>query len=191
MLRQFLWTFKIFAIEKGVFPDDLKIARVTPIYKDGDSSEVRNYRPISLLPCFSKMLERIMYNRLYKYLIENNVLYSKNFGFQNGHSTDHPVVKLVVQIIESFENNKYTWCIHWPMEGFLHCRPLHSSQKIGTIWCNAQKPLMGQELPPKKETFYSNQRKEKSKLRDHQYHQLCCYFVCFFPNFGTILISFI
>ena len=49
-----------------------------------------------------------MHNRLYKYLIENNTLYSKQFGFQNGHSTDHAVVQLVDQITESFENNKYT-----------------------------------------------------------------------------------
>ena len=96
------------SIEKGVFPDGLKIARVTPIYKGEGSSDVSNYRPISVLPCFSKILEHIMYNRLYKYLIENNILYSKQFGFQNGHSTDHTVVQLVDQIIESFENSKYT-----------------------------------------------------------------------------------
>ena len=52
-----------------------------------------------------------MYNRLYKYLIKNNILYSKEFGFQNGHSTDHAVVKLVDEIIESFENNKHTLCV--------------------------------------------------------------------------------
>ena len=45
---------------------------------------------------------------MYKYLIENNILYSKHFGFQNGHSTDHAVGQLVDQTIESFENNKYT-----------------------------------------------------------------------------------
>ena len=54
------------SIKKGVFPDDLKIARVTLIYKGKDSSDVSNYRPISVLPCFSKILEHIMYNRLYK-----------------------------------------------------------------------------------------------------------------------------
>ena len=49
----------------------MKIARVTPVFKSGDNSLMINYRPISTLPCFSKMLERIMYNRLYKYLTEN------------------------------------------------------------------------------------------------------------------------
>ena len=96
------------SIEKGVFPDDLKIARVTPICTGEDSSDVSNYRPISVLPYFSKILEPIMYNRLYKYLIENNILYSKQFVFQNGYSTDHVAVQLFDQIIEFFENNKYT-----------------------------------------------------------------------------------
>ena len=59
--------------------------------KGEDIRDVSNYRPISVFPCFSKILERIMYNRLYKYLIENNILYSKQFYLQNGHSTDHAV----------------------------------------------------------------------------------------------------
>ena len=65
------------SIEKSVFPDDLKIARVTPIYKDEDNGDVINYRPIYVLPCFFKILYHIMYNGLCKYLIENNMLYSK------------------------------------------------------------------------------------------------------------------
>ena len=66
----------------GIFPDSLKIAKVTPVYKAGDSSDLGNYRPISVLPCFSKILERIMYKRLYKHLQENKILYCKQFGFQ-------------------------------------------------------------------------------------------------------------
>ena len=58
------------SIEKGILPDDLKIAKVTPIYKADDKSDLSNYRPISVLSCFSKILERIMYNRLYQYLTE-------------------------------------------------------------------------------------------------------------------------
>ena len=54
------------------------------------------------------MLERIMYRRLYSYLQENKILYSKQFGFQTGHSTDHAIIQLVEQIYENFEENKYT-----------------------------------------------------------------------------------
>ena len=67
-----------------------------------------NYRPISVLPCFSKILERIMYNRLYKYLTTEKLLYSKQFGFQTGLSTEHAIVKLVDQIYKSFEKDHYT-----------------------------------------------------------------------------------
>ena len=65
------------SIEKGVFPDALKIARVTPLFKGGDPSNISNYRPISVLPCFSEILESIMYNRLYKYQTTEKFLYSK------------------------------------------------------------------------------------------------------------------
>ena len=96
------------SIVKGIFPDDLKIAKVTPIHKAGNSSNVSNYRPISVLPCFFKMLERIMYNRLQKYLKDQNIMYDKQFGFQTGHSTDHAIAQLVDQIYEAFEKNEYT-----------------------------------------------------------------------------------
>ena len=96
------------SLENGTFPDKLNIARIIPLCKAGDRANISNYRPISVLPCFSKMLERIMYNRLYKYLATEKILYPKQFGFQRGHSTEHAIVKLANQIYESFERNKYT-----------------------------------------------------------------------------------
>ena len=65
------------SLESGIFPDKLKIARVIPLYKAGDPANFSNYRPISVLPCFSEMLERIMNNRLYKYLTTVKILYPK------------------------------------------------------------------------------------------------------------------
>ena len=86
----------------------MKIAKVTPVFKGGDSADLSNYRPISVLPCFSKILERLMYNRLCKHLSNSKILYPKQFGFQKGHSTDHALLQLVDQIYESFERNEYT-----------------------------------------------------------------------------------
>ena len=61
------------SLQIGVFPHLLKIALVLPAFKTGDTADISNYRPISVLPCFSKILERVMYNRLYKYLrLTNN-----------------------------------------------------------------------------------------------------------------------
>ena len=86
----------------------MKIARVTPVFKCGDTSLMTNYRPISILPCFSKMLERIMYNRLYKYLTKNNLLYCEQFRFQKGYSPEHAILQVVEQVNQSFDRNEFT-----------------------------------------------------------------------------------
>ena len=70
------------SLQSAIFPVKLKTAGVTPSFKKGSNSELGNYRPISVLPCFSKTFEKIMYNRLYKHLKEKDVLYKKQFGFQ-------------------------------------------------------------------------------------------------------------
>ena len=76
---------------KGVFPDKLKIAWVTPIFKKGNNIILTNDRPISVLPFCSRLLERIIYNCLYKFLVESNILYQKQCRFQNVHSTEYAI----------------------------------------------------------------------------------------------------
>ena len=92
----------------GVFPDLLKIAIISPVFKTGDTAGISNYCPISVLPCFSKILERVMYNHLYKYLTDQKILHPQQFGFRKGHSTEHAIAQLVDQIYESFKNNNFT-----------------------------------------------------------------------------------
>ena len=94
------------SLQNGNLPDELKIARVTPLFKNGSDSNLGNYRPISVSPCFSKILD--MYNCLYKHLSDNNVLYRKQFGIQEKHSTDHAIMQLVDQINCSFDRSLYT-----------------------------------------------------------------------------------
>ena len=83
------------SLEKRTFSDDLNIAQVTPVFIAVDDSEIGNFRLISVLPCFSKKLERIMYNRLFKYLTANEVLYKKQFGFRAVNSAEHAIMKLI------------------------------------------------------------------------------------------------
>ena len=64
----------------------MKIATVSPVFKTGDTADIRNYRPISALPCCSKILERVMDSRLYKYLNDQKILQPQQFGFRKGHS---------------------------------------------------------------------------------------------------------
>ena len=95
-------------INLDIFPEKMKIAKVTPIFKSGKKELLTNYRPISVLSCFSKILEKIMCNRVYNYLNNNNLLFRKQFGFRKGHSTDHALIKLLDSICDSFNQNKYT-----------------------------------------------------------------------------------
>ena len=99
------------SLEEGIFPDDLKAAKVTPIFKAGDENDFGNYRTISVLSCFSKMLEKIMYKRLFNPLSEHNLLYQKQLGFQQGHSTEHAIMQLIDQINDTFENNCFAFGI--------------------------------------------------------------------------------
>ena len=99
--------FKV-SIKQGIFPDSLKIAKVTPIFKSGAKDNVSNYRPICILPVFSKVLERIMYNRVYNHLDSKSLLYEKQFGFQRNNSTEHAILQLTRDITSSFEKGEYT-----------------------------------------------------------------------------------
>ena len=94
------------SIEKYIFPDDLKISKVTPIYKANGKSNLSNYKPIYVLLYFSKLLKRIMYNRLYQYLNEKNFFEATSVPNKTLYWTGY--IQLVDQILESFENNKYT-----------------------------------------------------------------------------------
>ena len=87
----------------GIFPDELKIANVVPIFKSGDEMVFSNYRPVSVLPVFSKVIERLMYNRLLKYINDNNLLYKYQFGFQKGKSTHMALIVLIDKISEALE----------------------------------------------------------------------------------------
>ena len=75
----------------GIFPDTLKTGLVSPIYKKGDPQLLDNYRPISTLPIFSKIFEKLIYTRIYDFLVAKNVLYEKQFGFRRNHSTSHAI----------------------------------------------------------------------------------------------------
>jgi hypothetical protein len=96
------------SFKTGTVPDELKIAKVIPIYKNGDKSLMTNYRPISILPILSKVFEKAMFNRLLNYLEKFNMLSPDQFGFRPNHSTYMPILKLSDIVTENFESGKYT-----------------------------------------------------------------------------------
>ena len=91
----------------GVFPDELKIAQVLPLFKSGDKSIINNYRPVSILSVFSKIFEHIMYNRLLSFLNTHKVLYELQFGFREKHGTNIAFKTFLVdKILKSWENGE-------------------------------------------------------------------------------------
>ena len=80
----------------------------TNIYKAGDSCDLGNYRPIVVLPCFSKILQRINMTEDIRTYKKMKFFTINNSGFQAGHSTGHAIIQLLKDIFEHFEENKYT-----------------------------------------------------------------------------------
>ena len=95
-------------LSTGVFPESLKIAKVIPVFKADDPTLFSNYRPISILPAFSKLFEKVMYNRLINFLNLHNILYSKQFGFRNNHSTALAFVDLINNISSAIDRKETT-----------------------------------------------------------------------------------
>ena len=79
---------------EGIFPFKLKLAKVISLYKKDDPEIASNYRPISLLPLFSKLYERLMYRRLYSFLVYHKIIYPLQFGFQENHSVEHTLISM-------------------------------------------------------------------------------------------------
>ena len=91
----------------GIFPEKLKVAKVIPIHKKDSKLECSNYRPISLLSNIDKILEKLMHNRLMKFLTEQKILYLKQFGFRKNFSTAHAIINLIDSIENAFDQNRF------------------------------------------------------------------------------------
>ena len=94
------------SITQGFFPNQMKIARVIPLHKSGDLKNLSNYRPVSILPLFSKILERLMYDRLLSFINKHNILYKFQFGFRNNHSTNMALIVLIDKIVSAIDKGE-------------------------------------------------------------------------------------
>ena len=96
------------SFENGVFPSELKYSKITPVFKADDKSLVNNYRPISLLSQFSKILEKLMYSRILKFLNSHHLLHDHQYGFRDNYSTSLAIVHLIDQITQNMDNNVFS-----------------------------------------------------------------------------------
>ena len=88
----------------GVFPNLLKIAKVLPLHKGGSTQDMNNFRPISLLSIFDKIIEKLMHKYLYKFIEEQNILYKNQFGFRKNNSTTFALMEITEKIKESIDS---------------------------------------------------------------------------------------
>ena len=95
------------SIKTGIVPSQLKLSKVVPLYKKGDKSEPNNYRPISLLSIFDKILEKLIHKRLMHFINKNDILYENQFGFRPKHSTNLAVLELIDTIYQNLDKKHY------------------------------------------------------------------------------------
>jgi hypothetical protein len=105
----------------GIFPDRLKFSEIKPIYKKGDKNLISNYRPISLLTSFSTILEKVIYRRLCKHLVNNNILTNEQFGFRANSSTDKAICRLLDHILMALNDGHNVGGIFCDLEKAFDC----------------------------------------------------------------------
>ena len=91
----------------GKFPDELKLGKITPIYKKDNEELLENYKPVSTLPIFGKIFEKVIYDRLYNYFVSQGALYDRQFGFCKNHSTSHALNVSIDHIKTAISNGDH------------------------------------------------------------------------------------
>ena len=93
-------------LNTGIFPDELKIAKVIPLFKKDDPKLLKNYTPISLLPTISKVIEKIIFTQLSTYFNEHKLIFDNQYGFRPKHSTEYAALELVDRIINDMNKKE-------------------------------------------------------------------------------------
>ena len=99
------------SLETGIFPNIFKLAEVVPLDKGKETNLLNNYRPISLLCTISKVLEKIVYRRIYEFLNNSNQISRSQYGFKANHGCDHAVGELLSEIIKNLQLGETTVCL--------------------------------------------------------------------------------
>ena len=92
------------SLDQGTFPLCWKKANVVPIYKKNDKQSIKNYRPVSLLPICGKIFERLLYNKMFSFFIENGLISQNQSGFKPGDSCINQLLSITHEIYKSFDD---------------------------------------------------------------------------------------
>lgn len=109
------------SFSSGIFPNGLKIARVVPLHKKGDRTDVNMYRPLALCSAISKVMERLFYNQMYKFLVTHNVLSDHQYGFQEGKCTSNALIDSINTVLCSYDLKKCTLGCYLDLSAAFDC----------------------------------------------------------------------
>jgi hypothetical protein len=118
----------------GVFPQCPKYSIVKPLVKKGVRTDVSNYRPISILTSFSKVLEKVIYNRLLEHVINNNILAQEQFGFRQTLTTEKATYELSNEIISEFDQKLVVGWIFYDLAKAFNCVNHDTAGQIKSVW---------------------------------------------------------
>ena len=110
----------------GNYIDELKFATISPAHKGDSKFCLTNYRPISLLPIFSKILERLIHKRLLNFLVKNNLLFDHQFGFQPNKTKEMAILDIYSKIVNALEEKEIACC-----KSIQYSKSRHSNKKTG------------------------------------------------------------
>ena len=131
------------SLQSGVIPASWKQSQVTPVYKDEDRTNPAHYRPISITPFISKMIERVVYDQVYAYLQTHECLYEHQSRFRSGFSTETALLHLVDSVLNELDRGNLTGILFLDFRKAVdtvnHARPLeklnwYSIRGVSLIW---------------------------------------------------------
>ena len=135
------------SIQKGVFPDDLKVARITPIHKENSYTEPSNFRPISSLCYLSKVYEKFFSLRLLKFCHKYSIISPKQFGFQSGISTTDALLQLTEDIYSALDNHLHFVAAIIDVKKAFDCVNHDILKSKLERWCWGHSIKMARKLP--------------------------------------------
>ena len=100
------------SLTTGQYPNELKEAKISPIFKGGDATDMNNYRQISILNSINKIFEKIVYQQIIKHVNENNIMTKEQYGFLQNISTQDTIISFIDQIIKNLDDKTYTIALY-------------------------------------------------------------------------------